>query len=216
MMSFFTGSHVNCMMCGTEVEVKHSLSSVDVLDTDLDLRPRGVARLSEKNSVQFCPNCGYSSFSLEKDITYGRRELLQGEEYLEVFHNEELKEDIKKFFLLGIMLDCVDEFQRSASAFLRASWCAEDSGNTAWMIKSKERAIEEFMKSDFTWKNSQVIAIVVDCYRRIGKFDEAIEVINKFGLDNVSDIVIRKVLEFQIALCKNKDTTVHTASQVQV
>ena len=215
-MSFFTGSHVNCMMCGTEVEVKHSLSNVDILDTDLDLRPRGVARLTEKNSVQFCHNCGYASFNLEKDITYGRRELLQSEEYLEVFHNEELKEDIKKFFLLGIMMDAVDEFQRSASAFLRASWCAEDAGNTEWMVKSKERAINEFLKSDFTWKNSQVIAIVVDCYRRIGKFDEAIDAINRFGLDNVTDIVVRKVLEFQIELCKKGDMLVHTASQVQV
>ena len=86
-MSFFSGSHVNCMMCGTEVEVKHSLSSVEILDTDLDLRPRGVARLTEKNSVQFCPNCGYASFDLEKDVTYGRREILNDSEYLAIFKN---------------------------------------------------------------------------------------------------------------------------------
>ena len=215
-MSFYSGAHVNCMMCGTEVEVKHSLSNVDILDTDLDLRPRGVARLTEKNSVQFCPTCGYATFDLEKDITYGRRELLQTPEYLEVFHNEELKEDVKKFYLLGLTLDSVDEFQRSASSFLRASWCADDAGNTEWMIKSRKRAIVEYLKSDFTWRNAQVIAIVVDCYRRIGEFDEAIATIQKFGLDNVSDIVIKKVLEFQIELCKKQDTSVHTQSQVQI
>lgn len=215
-MSFYSGSHVNCMMCGAEVEVKHSLSNVEILDTDLDLRPRGVARLTEKNSVQFCPNCGYATFDLEKDITYGRRELLQSPEYTEVFHDELLKEDIKKFFLLGLTLDAVDEFQRSANQFLRASWCADDAGNKEWMIKSKKRAIGEYLKSDFTWKNAQVIAIVVDCYRRIGEFDEAIAIIDKFGLDNVSDIVIKRVLEFQIELCNKKDDAVHTQSQVQV
>ena len=215
-MSFFGGSHVNCMMCGTEVEVKHSLSNVDVMDTDLDLRPRGVARLAEKNTVQFCPNCGYSSFDLEKDVTFGKRELLKGEEYQEIFRNQDVKDDIKKFFLLGILLDAVGEIQRSASSFLRASWCAEDSGNTEWMIKSRKRAIAEFEKSDYTWKNSQVLAILVDCYRRIGEFDGAINVINKYGLDNVSDIVVKKVLEYQLALCQNGDSSIHTASQVQV
>ena len=215
-MSFFSGSHVNCMMCGTEVEVKHSLSSVEILDTDLDLRPRGVARLTEKNSVQFCPNCGYASFDLEKDITYGRRELLADPEYLEVFHDTELKEDIKKFFLLGITLDKVDEFQRSASSFLRAAWCADDAGETEWMIKCRKRAILEYLKSDFTWKNSQVISILIDCYRRISEFDEALAIIDKFGLDNVDDIVVKKVIEYQIALCKSGDASVHTVSQVQV
>ena len=215
-MSFFSGSHVNCMMCGAEVEVKHSLSSVEILDTDLDLRPRGVARLTEKNSVQFCPNCGYASFDLEKDITYGRRELLKDEEYLEVFSLSDLKEDIKKFYLLGITLDKVDEFQRSASSFLRAAWCADDLGNEEWKVKCRKRAIEEFLKSDFTWENSQVISMVVDCYRRIGEFDEAIAIIDKFGLDKVEDIVTKRILEFQIELCKKGDTSVHTASQVQV
>ncbi len=215
-MSFFGGSHVKCMMCGTEVEVKHGLSSVDVMDTDLDLRPRGVARLSEKNSAQFCPNCGYASFDLEKDVTFGRRELLEKEEYQEIFHNELLKEDIKKFFLLGILMDDVGEIQRSASSYLRASWCAEDIGDEEWMIKSRKRAILEFEKSDFTWKKSQVLAILVDCYRRIGEFDNAIKAINKFGLENVSDIVVRRVLEFQMKLCQEKDKAVHTASQVQV
>ena len=215
-MSFFSGSHVNCMMCGTEVEVKHSLSSVEILDTDLDLRPRGVARLTEKNSVQFCPNCGYASFDLEKDVTYGRREILSDSEYLAIFKNEKLKEDIKKFYLLGITLNNVDEFQRSASSFLRAAWCADDSGDSEWMVKCREKAIEEFLKSSFTWENSQVLSIVVDCYRRIGKFDEALAIIDKFGLDNVTDIIVKKVLEYQIELCKKNDTSVHTASQVQV
>lgn len=215
-MSFYSGSHVHCMMCGTEVEVKHSLSNVEILDTDLDLRPRGVARLTEKNSVQFCPKCGYSSYDLEKDITYGRRELLQSSEYLEVFNMEDLREDIKKFFLLGIMLNELGEYQRSASSFLRASWCADDASDAVWMKKSRERAIEEYLKSEFTWTKSHVVAIVVDCYRRIGRFDEAISTIEKFGLDNVDDIVVKKVLEFQIDLCKKGDTLVHTQSQVQI
>ena len=214
-MGFYSGSHVNCIVCGAEVEVRHSISDVEILDTDLDLRPRGVARLAEKNSVQFCPNCGYAAYDLEKDVTYGRRELLQAPEYLEVL-NADIIENIKKFFLLGITLDAVDEYQRSASSFLRASWCADDNGNREWMVKSRERAIEELLKSDFTWKNSQVMSILVDCYRRIGKFSEALDAIEKFGLDNVSDIVTKKVLEFQIDLCKNKDDTVHTQSQVQV
>lgn len=215
-MSIFNGSCQTCMMCGTNVEVKHVLINIEIMDTDLDTRPRGVARLSEKNCVHYCENCGYASFDLQKDITFGRHEVLKSEEYLSIVHNLDLPNDAKKFFLVGIIMDEGQEFQRSATSFLRASWFFGDCGNEEWMIKSKERAIAELLKSDFTWKNEQVLLILVDLYRRIGRFDEAIEAINKFGMDNIKDILTKSILDFQIDLCNKKDTTVHTVSQVQI
>lgn len=215
-MSILNGSCQTCMMCGASVEIKHVLTNIEILDTELDTRPRGVARLSEKNCVHYCENCGYASFDLQKDITFGRHEVLKSEEYLEIVHNVDLPNDAKKFYLVGLIMDEGQEFQRSATSFLRASWFFSDAGNIEWMVKSKERAIAEFLKSDFTWKNEQVLTILVDLYRRISKFDEALEAINKFGMDNVKDPLTKGILDFQIDLCKKQDTGVHTVSQVQI
>jgi uncharacterized protein (DUF2225 family) len=213
-MSLFNTGIQTCVICGEQVETKHVLSNVSISYTDLDTRPRGVARTAEKNCVHFCPNCGYSSYNLEKDITFGLREILKTEEYLSIFNNQELDVDAKKFYLMGIILDEINEYQRAATAFLRASWFFNDIGNKEWMIKSKKRAIKEFLKSEFTWRNEQVICILVDLYRRIEKFDYAIETINRFGLQNVKDKDNLKILEFQLKLSQEKDSSIHTTNEI--
>ena len=213
-MSLFNTGIQTCVICGEQVETKHVLSNVSISYTDLDTRPRGVARTAEKNCVHFCPNCGYSSYNLEKDITFGLREILKTEEYLSIFNNQELDVDAKKFYLMGIILDEINEYQRAATSFLRASWFFNDIGNKEWMIKSKKRAIKEFLKSEFTWRNEQVICILVDLYRRIEKFDYAIETINRFGLQNVKDKDNLKILEFQLKLSQEKDSSIHTTNEI--
>lgn len=214
-MSLLNSGIQTCVICGEQVETKHVLSNVSIKYTDLDTRPRGVARTVEKNCVHYCPNCGYSSYNLEKDITFGLREILKTEEYLEVFRNQDLDVDAKKFYLMGIILDEINEYQRAATSFLRASWFFNDLSNEEWMIKSKKRAIVELLKSEFTWRNEQVICILVDLYRRIGKFDYAIETINRFGLQNVKDVEVRKILEFQLKLSEEKDSAIHTTNEIQ-
>lgn len=213
-MNLLNNGIQTCIICGTQVETKHVLSNVTINYTDLDTRPRGIARNSEKNCVHYCPNCGYASYNLEKDITFGLREILKTEEYQAVFNNQDLDVDAKKFYLMGIILDEINEFQRAATSFLRASWFFNDLGNKEWMIKSKKRAIKSFLKSEFTWRNEQVICILVDLYRRIEKFDMAVEAINHFGLNNVKNEENRKILQFQLKLCEEKDSSIHSTNEI--
>ena len=79
-MSLLNTGIQTCVICGEQVETKHVLSNLIIEHTDLDTRPRGLARNAEKNCVHHCPNCGYSSYNLEKDITFGLREILKTEE----------------------------------------------------------------------------------------------------------------------------------------
>lgn len=213
-MSLLNTGIQTCVICGEQVETKHVLSNLTIEHTDLDTRPRGLARNAEKNCVHHCPNCGYSSYNLEKDITFGLREILKTEEYEAVFKNSNLDVDAKKFYLMGIILDEINEYQRAAMSFLRASWFFNDLGNKEWMVKSKKRAIKVLLKSEFTWRNEQVICILVDLYRRVEKFDFAIEAINRFGLNNVKDSDNRKILEFQLKLSKEKDSSIHTTNEI--
>lgn len=213
-MSLLNTGFQRCVICGNEVETKHVLSNVTITYTDLDTRPRGLARNAEKNCVQFCPNCGYASYNLEKDITFGLKEILNSEEYQDIFKNSDLESDAKKFYLMGIILEEINEYQRAATSFLRASWFFNDFGNNEWMIKSKKRAIKAYLKSEFTWRNEQVICILVDLYRRIEKFDLAIDAINHFGLHNVKEEQNKKILQLQLKLAKEKDSSIHTTNEI--
>ena len=159
--------------------------------------------------VQFCPNCGYAAYKLDRDLLYGNRAFLQSAEYKQIVQDENLIIDAKKFYLLGLIQENNNDKQKAATAFLRAGWFFQDNGNQEWMIKSKEKAIENMISSDFTWSNTQLVAILVDMLRTIGKFDEAIKIIDKYGFDNIKEEDEIKLFKYQIKLCEIKDSASH-------
>ncbi len=203
-----------CIMCGKDVEVT-GLSNCDFTDTDLDTRPCGLARTIEKNCAHYCPYCGYASFSLEKDITIGNKEILDLDEYQSIVKMEDLNVDAKKFYLIGIIFKHLNEFQKAATSFLRASWFFSDVNELEWSKKSRDAAISEYLKSDFTFKNERSIIILVDLYRRNQRFKEAKEAIKKFNLDNFKDLETKSIINFEIELIEKGDYSVHKVSEIE-
>ena len=146
-MSVMNMNFQKCVVCGEEVEVNPQVSASQFKYTDLDSRPRGSGRFIEKNYVQFCPNCGYSAFHLNKDLLYGNYDILKTEEYQEIVKNEKLIVDAKKFYLLGLIQESNHDRQKASIAFLRSAWFFQDDGNIIWMKKSKLKAIENMVSS---------------------------------------------------------------------
>lgn len=213
-MSLMNMNFQRCIVCGKDVETSPQVSASQSKYTDLDFRPRGNGRFIEKNYVQFCPNCGYSAYKLDRDLLYGNRAFLQSAEYKQIVQDENLIIDAKKFYLLGLIQENNNDKQKAATAFLRAGWFFQDNGNQEWMIKSKEKAIENMISSDFTWSNTQLVAILVDMLRTIGKFDEAIKVIEKYGFDNIKEEDEIKLFKYQIKLCEIKDSASHAIYEI--
>ncbi len=213
-MSLMNMNFQRCVVCGEEVETSPQVSASQCKYTDLDFRPRGNGRFSEKNYVQFCPNCGYSAFNLSRDLLYGDRSIVNSDEYKSIVQDEKLIVDAKKFYLLGLIQEKNGDKQKASTTFLRAGWFFQDAGNLEWMKKSKLKAIDNMISSDFTWKNAQSLAILVDMLRTIEHFDKAIEMINKYGLENVKDEEDLKLLKYQIKLCSNNDSAVHASYEI--
>ena len=173
-----------CVICKTKIETKNVISSLDCEQTDLDSRPKGIARFAEKNFVNLCDNCGYANYNLELDITEGNHDIINLPEYQEIFKNEDLVIDAKKFYLQGFILEKRNQFLKAAYAYLRASWFFNDNQNSEWMVKSKKKTISNLLNYESTFKNEQIYSVLVDCYRRIGDFDSAIKAINAFDKAN--------------------------------
>ena len=203
-----------CIICNNKVETKNVVSSLDSDVTNLDSRPKGIARIAEKNFVNLCEKCGYASFNLELDITEGHHEILQSDEYLDIFHNPDLVKDAKKFYLTGLILKYCEHYQKAAYSFLRASWFFNDSGNKEWMIKSKKMTIDAFLNDEFTFRNEQQCSVLIDCYRRIGDFDGAIKVIKEFGIENVKDEYYQKLFKYELKLSLAQDSCIHCSTDV--
>lgn len=203
-----------CVICNNKVETKNVVSTLESDATNLDSRPKGIARCAEKNFVNLCDNCGYSSFNLSLDITEGHHEILESKEYLDIFHDPDLVKDAKKFYLTGLILLDREQYNKAAYSFLRASWFFNDNGNKEWMIKSKKQAINAFLNDEHTFKNEQQCSIMIDCYRRIGDFDGAIKAIKEFGIENVQNEYYQKLFKFEEMLALEKDSSIHSSTEV--
>ena len=203
-----------CVICNNRVETKSVVSTLESDETNLDSRPKGVARIAEKNFVNLCENCGYASFNLALDITEGHHEILESPEYLSIFQNPDLVKDAKKFYLTGLILNERELYNKAAYSFLRASWFFNDNGNKEWMIKSKKMAIDAFLNDEYTFKNEQQCSVLIDCYRRIGDFDGAIKAIKEFGIENVKDEYYQKLYKYEQMLSEAKDSCIHSSKEV--
>ena len=203
-----------CVMCKSKIETKNVISTLECTETDLDSRPKGVARLAEKNFVNFCDSCGYANFNLEFDVTEGNREVLGSKEYQEIFHNDELPTDAKKFYLQGLILESIEQYLKAAFAYLRAAWFFNDSQNKEWMIKSRKKTIDCLLNYECTFTNVQTYSVLVDCYRRIGDFESCKRAIKSFDKELIKEDYYRKLFNYELILCDQEDTCAHSSKEV--
>lgn len=203
-----------CAICKSKIEAKNVLSTYECTETDLDTRPKGVARLAEKNFVNYCDSCGYANYNIEFDITEGDHSILNSEEYQSIFHNSDLPTDAKKFYLQGMILEYNEQMFKAAFAYLRASWFFSDSQNKEWMIKARKKTIDCLLNYECTFTNIQTYALLVDCYRRVGDFESCKKAIKSFDKDLIKDEYYRKLFDYEIILCDNMDTCAHSSKEV--
>ena len=204
----------NCAICKTKNEIKTVISTLECEDFDLDSRPRGIARLAEKNFVSLCENCGYANYALDFDITEGDHRVIESKEYQEIFKNQELIVDAKKFYLQGMILEDMENLLKAAYAYLRAAWFFNDNQNKEWMIKSRQKAINCLLNTEQTYKNAKTYSILIDCYRRIGDFSSALKAIDSFDKSLINDEYLEKLFIYEKMLCESEDSLAHSTKEV--
>lgn len=205
-MSRFKEVKVKCAVCGNEICERLMLSSNSFGYADLDFRPAGMLRYAMGSQVNYCPNCGYSNYDVNKLNYPNAKEYIKSEEYQAVINNQP-DWHARKFYLLAMIQEHNNVLPSAQYNYLRAAWFYDDIGEKKLAKQSRIKSIACYLLiKELTIEDYLVL---IDMYRRIREFNKALETIDavkKMDLDgNENKETILKMLVFQKELCLAKD-----------
>ncbi len=208
-MKFINNVKKKCPVCQNEHNYQKLLENNSFGMRDLDTRPPGMMRNMMHLLVEKCPVCGYVSYDMNQPITSSTKSIMESAKYQEILHDDELNFAIKKFMLLGYLLENSD-VKKAGITYLRSAWMADDAKKPQIAMKMRSKAIKFLELSLKTEEDENVSLIIVDLYRRIRMFDEAKEEaeyrLNNLGLPKYK----KNILLYQIKLCQEHDDLDHT------
>ena len=171
---------------------------------DLDLRPAEMQRSTMGAWVQVCPNCGYVSANIS-DKHHVTKKWLQSENYI-TCDGIAFASDLAKAFYRYYLINLEDkETEDAFFAILHCAWACDDKMDIENAKHCRELAIplaDELIAADFRNKDN-LLVLKSDLMRRAGQFDELVE---QYASIDFDDDLLNKILAFQIAKAKEKDT----------
>jgi hypothetical protein len=154
--------------------------------------------------VQVCPNCGYVSSNIS-DKHHVTKKWLQSENYL-TCDGIAFASDLAKAFYRYYLINLEDkETEDAFFAILHCAWACDDKMDIENAKHCRELAIplaDELIAADFRNKDN-LLVLKSDLMRRAGQFDELVE---QYASIDFDDDLLNKILAFQIAKAKEKDT----------
>lgn len=192
-----------CFVCHKldKYEVVADCSASD--EHDLDGRPYGEERYALTKSVQTCPYCGYSNFSVDSEIeNLDANSVVASEEYSALLHAD-VNPDVKKFVLSAYLYEKASDFRTAGYLYLNAGWIASDKKENERASRLMEKAALCFEK-DGIYNDTAVTAC--DCLRRSGNFKKAVNFAKKAMKTLHEDDKTVCSLKTEISLSKKKNT----------
>lgn len=183
---------------------------------DLDTRPPEMARSTLHTHVQRCPSCGYCAADATVfDERY--RPVIASEDYQKQLHAAECPELASAFGCAGMLSESVGINQEAAWLFLRAAWVCDDQNLTEQARHWRNRAADLFVQvigrgESLGNQAGAAEAVLVDCLRRAGRADKALELIG-YAEQSECDSMIQEILAFQRTLLQRGDTACHTVAE---
>lgn len=207
--------HVKCANCGRERDIIVIGSTSSFGYSDLDTRPAPLARYIQEDLVDYCPDCCYASYNIEK-ITDEVKKVIDTKEYIDFIYSFPYNTSIRGYMGIGYINLKLGKFKEAFHSFLEASWIYDDMS-----LKKRLKDITNVGRDyslnlfDKHLSNTEEVAlhlINLDQLRRNKDFDKAKEralgILNKFS-SKLEDME-RKIVEFQLKLIEEKDTRVYT------
>jgi len=208
---FFTEK--KCAMCGHVEEYRELCSTNQNGYVDLDTRPPETARSALKYDVQLCEECGFSNGDISKKIEGINVEDLNETQYRATFKDNSTDACAKAFLLSGHLYQNAGQFRTAGICFLKAAWVFDDKRKKDHSMQARNRAIENLNKYFDKSSEINLNAVLVDIYRRVGRFEEAEEIAGRL-IEQGTEDTIKKILRFQIKLCQKKNPRCHTVKKV--
>lgn len=211
-MSTFYECECKCAVCGA-TNTYHVIGSTSSFGApDLDLRPPMMQRSTIVAWVQACPECGYVANEVS-DPTKVTKEWLRSKQYL-TCDGIRFSSDLAVNFYRRHLI-CLEEGdpEKAFYAVLHAAWICDDADDAANAKRMRKLAVPMAGKliEDGGKNKDNLLLIKADLMRRAGMFDELIE---QYSSVSFREELLNKILKFQIAKAKNKDTACYTVQSV--
>lgn len=205
---------LKCACCGKQSEQEILLSYSTMGSPDLDYRATGMATRAFVYSLQICPECNYVASDIAEKVPDNL--FAQRKEYYQEAINEcnkmNLDNDVKKFYLMGLIDEENGNQEYASDNYLFAYWLTE---------RSNEKLANKFLKrvislrsKNYNKLTKRIALQTLDLMRRNNNFEEVAneckELLEKgkVGEDAFTENEIKQ-LKYEIKICNAKDNERH-------
>lgn len=218
-MTKFFPIEKHCFVCNKKSTYDELVSTNSFGYMDLDTRPPEMQRSTIIYWVQECPYCGYCN----DDVGSGNKEYLEivkSESYLLQLHNKDYPRLANRFLCKSFLNEMDKSYKKSAFDSLHAAWACDDSSDYEDVaIKCRQRSYDFFLlakaQGEFIFQNEVEDALIlIDLLRRMKLFEEALNRYTEI-IDKNSNPELRKILDYQKVLIKNRDSQCHNLEGAQ-
>lgn len=238
-MTTFDSEELICILCGYCGEFDDLTSYTTFESSDLDSRPGEMLRSTMCLWIQRCPSCGYCARNIsvlepekpvcpeflyltndwngsqKTDVDIVRC-LLMSPEYkkLSDVYGEREPQLAFDFYCGSLINELCGDYEGAHSYSMNAAWVCDDAAN-ADARAFRERAAKLLLKKfenepDRIYGNDDLV--LIDLFRRLGRFDEAMEICVKGFRQNIEETAFT-ILAFQRKLILSEDTGCHKVSE---
>jgi hypothetical protein len=166
--------------------------------------------------VQRCPKCGYCASDVSS-LKEGAKMVVMRMEYKRQLKDPTYPELANSFLCKAIIDHESKDYVAATWAFVRASWACDDSHLGSQAKACREKAVDmiaiaEEQGQRVSEQEGARTAILTDLLRRVGRFDQARQVIEK-ERGSISDDNFKRILDFQIGLIEKQDMSCHNIEE---
>ena len=212
-MSQFREVKKVCAICGKEHEFIETVSYYSNGYMDFDTREPVMDETIFFSRIQLCTYCYYASGDISSNELNINIQDLQAENYQKVAQKKKMDKTAKAYLLSAHLHALKGQEKVAGLLFLNAAWRFDDLDQKDYAIRARKKAIVHLTVEVEATANIHLATIIVDMYRRIGGFDDALEAAEQL-LDFGVDELLGKILKKEIELIKNKDIERHNLGEV--
>ena len=203
-----------CVICG-HINMVNILTSLCIYNEKISLDSRVGGNFSAFNqSLKVCEKCHYINFSLNKLIPNLNKNFILSSSYQEMYNIDNCNQYYKNLLLTSILYEETNNYHKAALLYLECAWFCDDYENyneAKMMRNSCSICLEKYLEKV---NRTSLLIILIDVYRRMGKFKKSKCLANKL-IKRIKDINKLKIVLFEIYLCSMSDDTNHYINEIE-
>jgi hypothetical protein len=215
---FEPAEEVICAVCGGSARQFARASSDHSSPPDFDTRPGETGAGTPDMWVAQCPHCGYCA----EDISTappGTADLVRSPEYLEHLEDRSFPPVVRRFLCYAFLVEKSHYWADAGWIWIHAAWACDDAGDVEAAQRCRGLALDRWKRGkelgqSFADDLASEFAIIVDLYRRLGRFEDAtVTCTEALDLEDVP-VPIEQMLRRQMILIQQRDTGRHSMAEL--